>query len=82
MRMTSKGQVTVPKRLRELADIGPGSEIDFDFENGKITLSKGRRTNGSAKTRGERVVEALRNTRTVNRELTTDEIMRLMRGDG
>ena len=82
MRMTSKGQVTVPKRLRELADIGPGSEVDFEFAGGKIILSRGDRIRRPGSTRGERVVEALRDSRSRNRELTTDQIMRLMRGDG
>ncbi len=78
MRMTSKGQVTVPKELRELAGLQPGSEVAFDYADGKITMSKapaGRRR----PTHGQQVVEALRGTRTANKELSTDEIMRLMR---
>ena len=80
MRMSSKGQVTIPKYLRELAEIGPGSEVVCEFERGKVTLSKGPAAERPGKTRGERVVEALRGTRTANKELSTDEIMRLMRG--
>lgn len=29
MRVTTKGQVTIPKNIREHLGIGPGSEIDF-----------------------------------------------------
>jgi antitoxin PrlF len=82
MRMTSKGQVTVPKHLRDLADVQPGNEVSFGYEAGKITMSKGRHAPRPGTTQGDRVVAALRGTRTTNRELSTDEIMRLMRGDG
>jgi antitoxin PrlF len=37
--VTSKGQVTIPKRVRELLGIGPGSLIDFERgEDGRIVL--------------------------------------------
>ena len=29
MRVTTKGQVTIPKEIRERLGIGPGSEVDF-----------------------------------------------------
>ncbi|MBS3647774.1 AbrB/MazE/SpoVT family DNA-binding domain-containing protein [Pseudaminobacter sp. 19-2017] len=29
MRVTSKGQVTIPKEIRDRLGIGPGSEVDF-----------------------------------------------------
>lgn len=47
MRVTSKGQVTIPHDLRELIGIEPNSEVVFAIENGKLTLApKGRpRTN-------------------------------------
>lgn len=79
MRMTTKGQVTVPKELRDLAGIQPGSEVAFAYSDGKITLSKATVEGRRGLTRGRRVVEAFRGTRTANKELSTDEIMRLMR---
>ncbi|ANM12138.1 MULTISPECIES: AbrB/MazE/SpoVT family DNA-binding domain-containing protein [unclassified Rhizobium] len=39
MRVTSKGQVTIPRDLRELAGIEPNSEVIFSIENGKLVLS-------------------------------------------
>ncbi|MBK1625071.1 MULTISPECIES: AbrB/MazE/SpoVT family DNA-binding domain-containing protein [Hyphomicrobiales] len=81
MRMTSKGQVTVPKHLRDLAGLRPGSEVRFSFEEGRVTLSRADAEERPGKTRGDRAVEAIVGTRTVNRGLSTDEIMRLMRGD-
>lgn len=79
MRMTSKGQVTVPKELRDLADIHPGSDVVFDYVDGKVTLSKGSDDPGHQSAGSQRTVAAFRGSRTVNRELSTDEIMRLMR---
>lgn len=40
MRVTSKGQVTIPRDLRELAGIAPESEVVFAIENGKITITR------------------------------------------
>lgn len=39
MRVTSKGQVTIPRDLRELVGIEPNSEVVFLIENGKLVLS-------------------------------------------
>jgi antitoxin PrlF len=38
MRVTSKGQVTIPRDLREMAGISPNSEVMFSMENGKLVL--------------------------------------------
>lgn len=38
MRVTSKGQVTIPRDLRETFGIGPNSEVIFGIEGGKITI--------------------------------------------
>ncbi|HWU61179.1 MAG TPA: AbrB/MazE/SpoVT family DNA-binding domain-containing protein [Ensifer sp.] len=39
MRVTSKGQVTIPRDLRQLAGIEPNSEVIFSIENGKLVVS-------------------------------------------
>jgi AbrB family looped-hinge helix DNA binding protein len=39
MRVTSKGQVTIPRDLRELAGIETNSEVVFGIENGKVTIA-------------------------------------------
>lgn len=39
MRVTSKGQVTIPRDLRELVGIAPNSEVIFTIEDGKLTLA-------------------------------------------
>ena len=40
MRMTSKGQVTIPKHVREKLGIGPGDDIGFSEEGQAVTLQK------------------------------------------
>ena len=39
MRVTSKGQVTIPRDLRELAGIEPNSEVVFTVEDGKLIVA-------------------------------------------
>ncbi|QOF69692.1 AbrB/MazE/SpoVT family DNA-binding domain-containing protein [Aminobacter sp. SR38] len=38
MRVTSKGQVTIPRDLRETFSIGANTEVIFGIEGGKITI--------------------------------------------
>jgi antitoxin PrlF len=38
-RVTSKGQVTIPKRVREALGITPGSQVDFVLEEGRVVLA-------------------------------------------
>jgi len=40
MQVTDKGQVTIPKRLRDAAGILPGSRVSFTLEGGKIIIQK------------------------------------------
>ncbi|MDB5555238.1 MAG: AbrB/MazE/SpoVT family DNA-binding protein [Rhizobium sp.] len=39
MRVTSKGQVTIPRDMRELTGIQPNSEVLFSIESGKLTIT-------------------------------------------
>jgi antitoxin PrlF len=39
MRVTSKGQVTIPRDLRELVGIEPNSEVVFTVEDGRLMLA-------------------------------------------
>jgi AbrB family looped-hinge helix DNA binding protein len=74
MRITSKGQVTIPKDIREKAGLLPNTEVEFAFNGTAVTL---RRAATKAGGRGARVVQALRGRGDV--KMTTDEIMALMR---
>jgi AbrB family looped-hinge helix DNA binding protein len=76
MRITSKGQVTIPSDIRERAGLLSGTEVEFSFDGKVVTLRKvgGKKQPG----RGARMVERLRGRGDV--KMTTDEIMALMRG--
>ncbi|HVY20986.1 MAG TPA: AbrB/MazE/SpoVT family DNA-binding domain-containing protein [Bauldia sp.] len=81
MRVTSKGQVTIPKAIREKAGIGAGSEVEFRVDGSRIVVERAAGRKRPGMTRGERLVDSIRGTRTRNRELSTDELMKLLRGD-
>ena len=40
MRVTSKGQVTIPKEIRDRLGIGPGSEVEFGERDSLVSLEK------------------------------------------
>jgi AbrB family looped-hinge helix DNA binding protein len=80
MRITSKGQVTIPQHVREQAGLLPGTEVEFVVEDGgTVRIMKAQQ--GRKETRGERLVRRLWNSATARPRLTTDEIMRLTRGE-
>jgi AbrB family looped-hinge helix DNA binding protein len=74
MRVTTKGQVTIPLQIREKLGITPSTEIDFVEEKGRVYLVKKKGGNGATKR-----FRKLRGIATV--KMTTDEIMALTRGD-
>ena len=76
MRITSKGQVTIPQELRLRAGLMPNMEVEFSFEDGKIVLRKAQRQPD----RGQLAIERLRSARP-RTSLSTDEIMALTRGE-
>lgn len=78
MRITTKGQVTIPKHMREAAGFLPHTEVAFVLDGTEVRIVKAGRTR--RKTRGELIVEALRNARGQT-NYTTDQIMAMTRGD-
>ena len=74
MRVTTKGQVTIPLEIRERLSIHPGTDVDFAVEGNVVTLVPTKRS----QMRGKRDVERLRGRATVR--MTTEEIMALTRG--
>ena len=78
MRITSKGQVTIPQEIREELGLLPNTEVAFDVVDGEARL---RKIDGRSKrpSRGDRVIRSLRGVNPSNK-LSTDEIMTLMRG--
>jgi AbrB family looped-hinge helix DNA binding protein len=42
-RIGAKGQVVIPKPLRDQANLHPGDEVDFEFRDERIVLTARRR---------------------------------------
>lgn len=80
MRVTIKGQVTIPQQVRKKLGIFPGSEVEFVIRGDSVRLEKSAKTNGARMSRGERAVALLAGSAT-DKRLTTDQIMSLTRGD-
>jgi AbrB family looped-hinge helix DNA binding protein len=72
MRVTTKGQVTIPQNIREKMGITPATEVDFVEEEGRVFLVKQKRKKAAT-----RKFAKLRGAATV--KMTTDEIMALTR---
>ena len=77
MRITSKGQVTIPQEIREKAGLLPGTEVEFVLDAGMVQIRKVEPPLRPG--RGAQIVARLRGSATV--KMTTDEIMALMRGE-
>lgn len=71
MKVTSKGQVTIPQELRRKYQIDGNAEVDFVEEDGKIVLRPTKRSQSPfRKLLGKGDVR-----------LSTEEILRLTRAD-
>lgn len=77
MRVTAKGQVTIPQEQRERFGLLPGTEVEFIDDGKTLRLQKAR---SSGQGGGARLLERLRG-RATRRALTTDEIVAMTRGD-
>ena len=75
MRITSKGQVTIPQEIRERLGLLPYSEVEFELDGDSVRIRKARRRAG----RGEALIARMRGTATTR--MRTDEIMKLTRGE-
>lgn len=76
MRITSKGQVTIPLAIRERTGLLPHTEVRFEVEGDAVRILRDERPHGG---RGEKLLVQLRGRATSG--LSTDEIMALTRGD-
>jgi len=74
MRVTAKGQVTIPAEIRERFGFLPDTEVEFKVEDGVVRLVRAER---AGRSRGERAVGLLRGRARAG--MTTDEILALTR---
>ncbi len=76
MKITSKGQVTIPRDIRIKMGFLPHTEVEFIVRDNTVQLVK---KENSASSRGKALTEMMRGKATV--KMSTDEIMKLTRGD-
>jgi antitoxin PrlF len=76
MRITSKGQVTIPLPVRRATGLLPNCEVEFIIEGCKAIITKAAKQ----PLRGKRLIEQMRGRGSV--KMSTDEIMALTRGEG
>lgn len=73
MRLTSKGQVTIPIAVRDQVGLRPGSEVEFAVDGETVLITKAK----EQPSRGQGIAARLRGRGDV--AMTTDEIMALTR---
>ena len=73
MRITSKGQVTIPIEIRERAGLLPHTEVRFEVEGNAVRILREEQPTG----RGQRLLERMRGRATSR--MSTEEIMSLTR---
>jgi len=76
VRITSKGQVTIPVEIRERLGLLPNSEVEFEVDGTavKIRKARGRKVSG----RGRGIVAKMSGKATSG--LSTEQIMAMTRG--
>ncbi len=74
MKITSKGQVTIPLEVREKMGFLPDTEVEFIISGNTVLLKKAR----SPSKRSRALISRMRGRATV--QMATDEIMALTRG--
>ncbi len=74
MRITSKGQVTIPVQIREKMGLLPDTEVEFKITGDSVFLKKA----GRSSRRSRSLVSQMRRKATVR--MTTDEILAMTRG--
>jgi AbrB family looped-hinge helix DNA binding protein len=75
VRITSKGQVTIPLAIREKLGLLPNTEVEFDITGNTVRIRKLR---GRTR-RGEALVARMRGKGSVR--MTTEQILALTRDD-
>ena len=78
--LTIKGQVTIPKRLRDYLGLSPGDKVRFEYTDDGAVRILAPREPARGKGRKTSRFSALRGTRKTG--MSTDEIMNLLRGYG
>lgn len=76
MRITSKGQVTIPIEIRQRLGLLPDTEVRFEVEGNAVRIL---REESAPSSRGQRLLKHMRGRATSG--MSTEEIMALTRGE-
>lgn len=79
MKITTRGQVTIPVEIREKLGLLPDTEVELEIVGTAVRMRKVRKA-GRAGRRGKSIVERLRGRGSIR--MSTDEILALTRGEG
>ena len=83
MRVTSKGQVTIPETIRRQAGLLPGTEVEFSYDGEKVELSRKEPSEAWTSKREAELRDHLEKMRgcVAKSGWTTERLMQLTRGD-
>jgi AbrB family looped-hinge helix DNA binding protein len=76
VRITSKGQVTIPQEFREKLGLLPNTEVEFALDRDGVRITKSAKPR--RRSRGQEIVEHMRGR--LKGGPSTTELMRLLRG--
>lgn len=74
MKITSKGQVTIPKEIREELGLLPHTDVEFEVEGDTVRLFKAEEADNR---RGRQLIEQMKGTSSSG--MSTEDIMELTR---
>ena len=86
MRITSKGQVTIPQAIREKAGLHPHTEVEFHYVRGQVVIKPVVKPNVVGEETMSPIRAAIRRARgsanePMFRGWSADQIMAFLRGD-
>ena len=73
MRLTSKGQLTIPVAIREQLGLLPGTEVQFEIDGDAVRVSR-----ATGQSRGDELIAHMRRHRGTS-GMTTEQIMAMTR---
>ncbi|MEI9989948.1 MAG: AbrB/MazE/SpoVT family DNA-binding domain-containing protein [Rhizomicrobium sp.] len=74
--VTSKGQVTIPKRVRDASGVKAGTKVTVEYRDGGVLIKPVRKT---AKSDYRKRIESVIGT--LDLGMSVDEYMKMLRGD-
>lgn len=77
MRITSKGQVTIPQHIREQLGLHPNSEVEFSVEDGRAVLNP----KADPLSPGAKLVKHIREHGTGKMTMSSKDLMALLRDE-